>query len=604
MRFVLILLSMTTFLLAQTFSVAGSSATTITHSVNASLNPQKLLIYYGWPSMINGATNNQQAADTLGQYDFVVLGDGLEKTSHGDHANTVEIINLIHASYSARIFGYIDAGVTTQNLSLSEIGIRIKEWKATGADGIFFDDFGYDFQTSRERQNAVIDSAHAQGLPVCVNAWNPDDVFSSEVNANFNPAGKPTHLSADDFYLSESYQIEAGNYQSEATWQSKADKLDAYQQSIGFGIWSITTNNSANIYDQHQFHYAWHSALLYGHKATGWGEYLFSSNNNSAPFRPRPVIDSGSAFLTAVQHNNPQHSRETNTGLIWIKTDDHSYGFSSSSITIDGNFSDWAGVGSYVTDPQGDYSDANLDLLTGSYTYDASTLFLRTDVAGAYYATANTGDGYHIYIDTDKNAATGLNYGWWSMGADYLVEQVSGGAPNLYQYTGTGSDWSWSFVATLSEAHSGASSEMAIPFSDLGVTTGDEIYIQWASSAAWSDQDYMQDDLGGSRTPAVLGTTSAVENDDLAPQDFVLKQNYPNPFNGITVIEYRLKSGAAVHLALYDVGGRLLKTLVDAYQPAGQHRVLIDMNDLASGVYFYRLKIKNQQATRMMIFNK
>ena len=48
-------------------------------------------------------------------------------------------------------FGYIDLGVTTQDLPLTEVYARIDEWKATGAQGIFLDDFGYDYGTTRDR---------------------------------------------------------------------------------------------------------------------------------------------------------------------------------------------------------------------------------------------------------------------------------------------------------------------------------------------------------------------------------------------------------------------------------------------------------------------
>ncbi len=273
-------------------------------------------------------------------------------------------------------------------------------------------------------------------------------------------------------------------------------------------------------------------------------------------------------------------------------------------ITIDGNFSDWSGISAYVTDGTGEYSDPNLDLLTGYYSSDASNLFLRTDVNGTYYGTANAGDGYHIFIDTDASNSTGLNYGWWSMGADYMVEQVSGSVANLYKYTGTGSDWSWSFVASVNEAHSGASSELQIPFSDLGLGTGGSIYLQWSSLATWSDVDYMQDDLGGARTLAVVGTPSALKKRELHPVNLKLKQNYPNPFNPLTTIEFFLPNVAPARLSVLDLKGRVVLEQPVKVQNAGWHRVQIDMSNFASGVYLYRLQAGSRSLQRKMLLVK
>jgi hypothetical protein len=64
------------------------------------------------------------AAAELGRYDYVVLGDELEKTEHPDHANTVAI--LAHrAMAQTAVFGYVDLGVRSQNLPPGEIQTRV-----------------------------------------------------------------------------------------------------------------------------------------------------------------------------------------------------------------------------------------------------------------------------------------------------------------------------------------------------------------------------------------------------------------------------------------------------------------------------------------------
>jgi hypothetical protein len=293
--------------------------------------PKKLLVYYAYPSSFNYPTNQYNLANVsadFAQYEYVVLGDGLEKTSHSDHANTQAILQSAITD-GVRFFGYIDAGVITQNLSLSEIQLRVGEWKAMGIDGIFYDDFGYDYEVSRQRQNTIVNYAKAQGLPVIVNGWDPDHVFGNQVNATYNPSGLATTLSSTDFYLSESYLIQEGQYQDAAFWESKANKLRTYQLSKGFKILSLTTNDAGNSYSQDKFFYAWYGALLYNHEAVGWGEYQFAANTALAPNRPQPAINPGTGFVTPPQQEGVRRVRYTNSGQVWLDPIAHTYGFST-----------------------------------------------------------------------------------------------------------------------------------------------------------------------------------------------------------------------------------------------------------------------------------
>lgn len=73
------------------------------------------------------------------------------------------------------------------------------------------------------------------------------------------------------------------------------------------------------------------------------------------------------------------------------------------------------------------------------------------------------------------------------------------------------------------------------------------------------------------------------------PSTFYLSQNYPNPFNSTTAFEYSLPQNAHVTLKVYDILGREVKTLFEGKQFAGTYKATFDANQLASGVYFYRL---------------
>jgi hypothetical protein len=103
-------------------------------------------------------------------------------------------------------------------------------------------------------------------------------------------------------------------------------------------------------------------------------------------------------------------------------------------------------------------------------------------------------------------------------------------------------------------------------------------------------------------------TTDAIDVPD--PKRFALYQNVPNPFNPTTVIQYVVPgSGGHVKLRIYDVGGRLIKTLVNGAEPPGRKSVVWDGRDeqgvrAASGVYFYRLEALGNVKTRKMILLK
>jgi len=91
---------------------------------------------------------------------------------------------------------------------------------------------------------------------------------------------------------------------------------------------------------------------------------------------------------------------------------------------------------------------------------------------------------------------------------------------------------------------------------------------------------------------------------------YTLYQNYPNPFNPTTLIRYVVPSpGAHVSLRIYDVSGRLVKTLHDGFTSSGLHAAAWDGTNLhgqsvSSGVYFYRLEAPTLTHTRKMVLLK
>jgi hypothetical protein len=75
----------------------------------------------------------------------------------------------------------------------------------------------------------------------------------------------------------------------------------------------------------------------------------------------------------------------------------------------------------------------------------------------------------------------------------------------------------------------------------------------------------------------------------VAPNEYRLAQNYPNPFNPTTTINYVIINPSDVSLLVFDVTGRVVRTLIDGEQPRGLYSIEFDARGLASGVYFYQL---------------
>lgn len=93
---------------------------------------------------------------------------------------------------------------------------------------------------------------------------------------------------------------------------------------------------------------------------------------------------------------------------------------------------------------------------------------------------------------------------------------------------------------------------------------------------------------------------------DAMPRAALLHQNVPNPFNPATIIRFELAVRARVRLAVFDVQGRLIRTLVDSELPAGGNEILWNGRDdrdrrVASGVYFYRLETPAAALSRKMV---
>jgi hypothetical protein len=94
---------------------------------------------------------------------------------------------------------------------------------------------------------------------------------------------------------------------------------------------------------------------------------------------------------------------------------------------------------------------------------------------------------------------------------------------------------------------------------------------------------------------------TGIVDDITLPETYSLFQNYPNPFNPETTIKYNLNKPGHVNLIIYDIHGKLIKTLVNENHNAGTYEVHFDGHQLASGVYFYRISTQSFSEVKKML---
>jgi hypothetical protein len=134
---------------------------------------------------------------------------------------------------------------------------------------------------------------------------------------------------------------------------------------------------------------------------------------------------------------------------------------------------------------------------------------------------------------------------------------------------------------------------------DVPVSPLDELFDfrwrVWATDGvdtieAWNEEGYFQMDI-----------TLSSDEVTLTPQQFALSA-YPNPFNPTTTISYSIDKQQAVTLELFDVQGRLVKTLVNEIATAGAHTISFDGSNLSSGLYFANLRAgDNSRVTKLVL---
>jgi hypothetical protein len=105
-------------------------------------------------------------------------------------------------------------------------------------------------------------------------------------------------------------------------------------------------------------------------------------------------------------------------------------------------------------------------------------------------------------------------------------------------------------------------------------------------------------------TIALNAYTTSVQGTSAIPLTHILKQNYPNPFNPGTQFEFTLSTSSFVSLAVFDILGKQVATLISEKMSAGDHSLYWNASNIPSGMYFYRLQAGNNVETKKLVLIK
>lgn len=141
----------------------------------------------------------------------------------------------------------------------------------------------------------------------------------------------------------------------------------------------------------------------------------------------------------------------------------------TSGLTVDGSLADWEHLTYFGPDPYD--TDEAINWRDGWWAHDSTSCYLAYRTHGAI---SSFNWGYMVFLDTDRNRGTGYRGGGdnFPLGADYMAQ-----ASSIYQYTGSGTDWAWSFVGAATNAVSGGTVEMVFPKSWIGNPANEALHL-------------------------------------------------------------------------------------------------------------------------------
>jgi photosystem II stability/assembly factor-like uncharacterized protein len=243
------------------------------------------------------------------------------------------------------------------------------------------------------------------------------------------------------------------------------------------------------------------------------------------------------------------------------------------------------------------------------YAVGIGGTIIYTNNGGATWNQATSNNSNNLWGVYAVNSTIG-----YAVGGD-----VNGLNGNVLKTTDSGANW----YSTTVDANSVLTGIYFID-SKVGYVGGTKIWKTTDGGQSWE----MQKDVGettvlffsgdltgyagdhsGKIFKTTNGGTTGVIGEKKSPENFQLYQNYPNPFNPTTIIKFSISSGgnsslSKVSLKIYTLLGKEAAILLDYELSPGTYEVPFNATGLASGVYFYRLEVRNSGAQLSFVDTK
>lgn len=199
------------------------------------LRKPSVLFYYGYPIGFKGIWETNAVIDAMSKYQVYVCGAGYENPDQEVYASTVQIINGLRTR-GTKVYGYVRMGPSNTD---AQRKVAIDRWATIGVDGIFLDEYGFDFAVTRSQQIDIVGYVHGKQLPATANSWifeeavvdakaqlpwSSDDARYQRF-VQYNPGDLPSPLRAGDNYLVENFAYDRNGVTNKFSAQERFELI-------------------------------------------------------------------------------------------------------------------------------------------------------------------------------------------------------------------------------------------------------------------------------------------------------------------------------------------------------------------------------------------
>ncbi len=210
------------------------------------------LFYYGYPIGFKGMWEVNAVIDAMSKYQVYVCGAGYQSPSFEEYASTVTIIRALRAR-GTKVYGYVRMGPSNTD---AQRKTAIDDWNVIGVDGIFLDEYGFDYAVTRAQQIDIVGYAHGKSLPVTANAWVFEEAVCNTKSelpwpsndaryqrfVQYNPNDLASPLRAGDAYLLENFCYDLNGVTNKFSAQERFALTTARNKALAapLALWALT----------------------------------------------------------------------------------------------------------------------------------------------------------------------------------------------------------------------------------------------------------------------------------------------------------------------------------------------------------------------------